>query len=188
MQPMLQLVVDHPPAMPYPAPTDPVDFGVWTGYAIPQDRSAWHPLVRRLYDYWCSIAPIGSLPGRQHLVAEEIAPMWSRSWMLDVYRNPLRFRYRLCGTEMVRSLGREVTGAWVDEIHPELIANAQSRERLRFMAETGSATWRRGVPLWTRDPKHRTIETCIVPLAADGVTVDKMLAVSVLYDAEGRPI
>jgi hypothetical protein len=190
---MLQLVVDHQPAMPYGTPDGADEYGVWTGYRIPEDRADWHPLVRGLYDYWRSIAPDGQLPdgrlpGRQHIVAEDIAPLWSRLWMMDVFRSPLRYRYRLCGTEMVRSLGREVTGAWVDEIHPELIANPQSRERLRFMAETGCATWRRGPPLWTRDPKHRLIETCIVPLASDGRTVDKMLALSVLFDDEGRPI
>ena len=174
--------------MPYSAPDEPTDFGVWTGYRIPQDRSDWHPLVRRLYDYWRAISPAGKLPGRQHVVAEDIAPLWSRAWMLDVFRHPLRYRYRLCGTEMVRSLGREVTGAWVDEVHPQLIANPQSRERLHFMAETGGATWRRGVPLWTHDPKHRIIETAIVPLAADGYTVDKMLAVSVLFDNTGKPL
>ena len=170
------------------APDAAAEFGVWTDYRIPQDRSGWHQLVCQFYDYWRSIAPPGGLPGRQHIMPEAIAPMWSRLWMLEVFREPLRYRYRLCGTEMVRSLGREVTGAWLDEVHPQLIANPQSRERLRFMAETGCPTWRRGPPLWTRDPDHRMIETCIVPLAADGRIVDKMLAVSVLFDHEGKPI
>ena len=185
---MLQLVIDHPPALGDTEPEAADGFGVWTGYDIPEDRTDWHPLVRRLYDYWRLLAPPGRLPGRQDLVPEDIAPLWSRAWMLDVFRDPLRYRYRLCGTEMVRSLGREVTGEWLDEVHPALIANPQSRERFRFMAETGCATWRRGPPLWTRDPKHHMIETCIVPLAGDGRTVDKMLAVSVLFDGAGRPI
>src|SRR6266851_3902162 len=152
---MLQLVTHRSPEMANTTPETAGAFGVWTGYSIPEDRTDWHPLVLRLYDYWRSISPPGRLPGRHDVVAEDIAPLWSRAWMLDVFRHPLRYRYRLCGTEMVRSLGREVTGAWVDEVHPQLIANPQSRERLRFMAETGCSTWRRGVPLWTRDPKHR---------------------------------
>src|ERR1051326_8685450 len=139
---MLPLVIDCPPALGDLQPPAVDDFGEWTGYDIPQDRTDWHPLLRRLYDYWRSIKPVGGLPCRQDLVPEDIAPLWSRAWMLDVFRAPLRYRYRLCGTEMVRSLGREVTGQWVDEVHPELIANPQSRERLRFMAETGCATWR----------------------------------------------
>jgi hypothetical protein len=114
--------------------------------------------------------------------------LWSRLWMLDVYRDPLRYRYRLCGTEMVRSLGHEVTGHWLDEAHPQLVANAQSRDRFRFIVEQAQPTWRRGVPLWNRDPEHRTIETCIAPLAADGYCVDKIIGISVMFDSQGRPI
>jgi hypothetical protein len=183
---MLALLVDRRPAMDDPAAD--ADFGVWAGYRIPDDRSGWHPVVSRFYDYWQSVTPPGRLPGREHVVPEEIAPLWSRVWMLDVFREPLRYRYRLCGTEMVRSLGQEVTGRWLDEVHPQLIANPQSRERFRFMAETGLPTWRRGPPLWPRDPDHRIIEACIVPLAHDGCTVDKMLAISVLFDQAGKQI
>ncbi len=125
IRPMLQLVVDRPPAIAHPAPQPADEFGVWTGYDIPLDRTDWHPLACRLYDYWQSLAPPGRLPGRQDLVPEDIAPLWSRAWMLDVFRDPLRYRYRLCGTEMVRSLGGEVTGQWLDEVHPALIANPQ---------------------------------------------------------------
>jgi len=168
------------------APADSGDYGIWTGYRIPADRSDWHPLARAFYDYWVSVSPPGRLPGRQHVAPEDVPQLWSRMWMLDIHRNPLRYRYRLCGTEMVRSLGREVTGAWLDEAHPQLIENPQSRERFRYMAEAGQATWRRGPPLWTRDPEHRVIETCLVPLAADGVTVDKVLGVSVMFDSQGK--
>jgi hypothetical protein len=164
------------------------DYGVWTGYQIPEDRSDWHPLIRSFYEYWLSVSPPGRLPGRQHIAPEEVPALWSRMCILDVHRNPLRYRYRLCGTEMVRSLGREVTGAWLDEAHPQLMENPQSRERFRYMAETGRATWRRGPPLWARDPEHRIIETCLAPLAANGVTVDKILGFSVMFDSQGRPI
>jgi hypothetical protein len=179
--PMLQLVIDYPLAMADTAPDAADEFG-----DIPEDRTGWHPLARQLYDYWRLIAPPGRLPGRQHLVPEDIAPLWSRAAMLEVFRNPLRFRYRLCGTEMVRLLGREVTGEWLDEVHPALIS--QSREQLQFVVETGCPTWRRGPPLWTPDPKPRMVETCIVPLAGDGRSVDRMLGVSVLFDGAGRPL
>lgn len=180
---MLRLVVVRSDASPAAG-----EFDIWTGYRLPEDRSAWHPLVRQFHEYWRSIAPPDGLPGRQHIAAEDIAPLWSRLWMLDVVREPLRYRYRFCGTAMVRSLGREVTGAWLDEVHPQLIANPQSRERFRFMVETGCPTWRSGPPLWTRDPEHRTIETCIAPLAADGKTVDMLIALSVVFDSDGNPI
>jgi hypothetical protein len=185
---MLQLVSDRPAAADQAASQPAGEFGVWTGYQIPDDRSGWHPLVVRFYDHWRALAPPGRLPSRQDLIPEDIVPFWSRTWILDVFRDPLRYRYRLCGSDMVRSYGYEVTGRWLDEVHPALIENPETRERFRFMAETGRPTWRRGLPLWTCDPKHTAIETLIMPLAADGRTVDKLLAVSVVYDSSGKPL
>ena len=128
---MPQLARDMSNVAPAVAAPDCGDYGIWSDYRIPEDRSDWHPLVRAFYDYWLSISPPGRLPGREHVAPEAVPQLWSRMWMLDIYRNPLRYRYRLCGTEMVRSLGREVTGAWLDEAHPQLIENPQSRERLQ---------------------------------------------------------
>jgi hypothetical protein len=167
---------------------EPLDFGVWTDHCVPQDRSGWHPLVRQFYEHWLSIAPPGRLPGRQHVEPERMVPMLSRMWMLDVHRNPLRFRYRLYGTALVRSMNREVTGQWLDEAQPETALNPVLRDRFRFIVGTGRPSWRRGPSLWDRDPLHRMIENCFAPLAADGETVDKIMGLSVLFDSEGREI
>ena len=166
----------------------PGDYGVWTDHEVPEDPAAWHPLVRRFYDYWREIAPPGRLPGRQHIVPEDIAPLLSRLWILDVFRDPLRFRYRLVGTDIVRSVQRELTGQWLDEAQPVSFKDVNLRDRYRFILETRRATWRRGQTLWDRDPNHRIVENCLVPLAADGETVDKIIAVSVLFDARGREL
>ena len=173
-----------------PASTDPgpADFGIWTDHHIPDDRSSWHPLVRQFYEYWLQIAPPGRLPGRQHVAPEDIVPLLTHLWMLDVCRDPLRFRYRLVGTGITRSLQRELTGLWLDEAQPETARNPVLRDRYRFIAETGRPTWRRGRTLWNRDPAHRLIENCLVPLASDGKTVDKIFAVTVMFDTSGREL
>lgn len=145
-------------------------------------------MVRRFYEYWLSVTPPGHLPGRQHIRPEDLAPLLSRVWMLDVYRNPLRFRYRLAGTNTVHAVGRELTGRWLDEVQPEVIATPTAYDRYRFVAQTGRPTWRHGPIFWKRDPAQRTIENCMVPLAADGVTVDRIFALSVALDANGREI
>lgn len=164
------------------------DFGIWTGHRIPEDRSSWHPLVRRFYEYWRAATPPGRLPGRQHIVPEAIVPLLSRLWILDVFRDPLRFRYRLVGTDITRSLQRELTGEWLDEAQPESVRNVNLRDRYDFILETGQATWRRGATMWLRDPNHRVVENCLAPLATDGETVDKIVAISVIYDANGREL
>ena len=164
------------------------DYGVWTEHRIPDDRSSWHPLVRRFYEYWLQAAPPGSLPGRQHIAPEALVPLLSKLWMLDVFRNPLRFRYRLVGTDITRSVQRELTGLWLDEAQPESIRKPVLRDRYRFIAETGRPTWRRGPTFWKRDPAHRIVENCLAPLATDGETVDKIIAVSVTFDASGHEL
>jgi hypothetical protein len=108
--------------------------------------------------------------------------------MMDVYRHPLRFCSRLCGTTLVRSLNREVTGQWLDEIQPETVYNQTVRDRYRFVVEAGRPTWRQGRSFWDRDPLHRTVENCLAPLAADGKTVDIIIGLAVLFDAAGREI
>lgn len=50
----------------------------------------------------------------------------------------------------------------------------------------GSSDGRR--PASTPFPRRREIETCMVPLAADGVFVDKIFGVSVAFDVNGREI
>jgi hypothetical protein len=165
-----------------------VDYGIWSDHRIPDNRASWHPLVRRFYEYWREAAPPGRLPGRQHIAPEDIVPLLSRLWILDVFRDPLRFRYRLVGTDITRSVGRELTGMWLDEAQPESVQNINLRNRYRFILETGRATWRRGPTMWDRDPHHRVVENCLAPLASDGRTVDKILAVSVLFDANGREL
>ena len=122
------------------------------------------------------------------MVPEDIAPLLPRLWLLDVFRNPLRFRYRLVGTDLIRSMQREVTGMWLDEAQPGSVSNVNLRDRYRFVAELGRPTWRRGPTLWNRDPNHRIVENCVAPLATDGETVDKIIAVTVLFDANGREL
>jgi PAS domain len=164
------------------------DYGAWTDYRIPDDRGEWHPLMRRFYDYWLSIAPPGGLPGRQHVAPEKMTAWLSRLWLLDVHRDPLRFRCRLAGSEMVRSIGQEVTGGWLDEVHPQSVTNPDSRNRFRVAVELARPTWRRGPLRWARQPDFKTVESCIVPLARDGRTVDKLMAMSIVFDAHGRQV
>jgi hypothetical protein len=171
-----------------PDVAEPAGFGAWTDHRMPEDRSGWHPIVRSFYEYWLSVAPPSLLPGRQHIKPEDLVPMLPRLWMLDVYRNPLRFRYRLAGTHIVLSVGRELTGRWLDEVQPESVTNPMLRDRFRFVAETGRPTWRHGQTYWERDATHRNVENCVVPLAADGVNVDKILAVLVVFAVDGHEL
>jgi len=62
----------------------------------------------------------------------------------------------------------------------------RSRDRLRMVVRRPA--WRRGAPRWQRPPEFRAVESLMVPLAADGRTVDKIMGLSITFDANGRMI
>src|SRR3546814_18827524 len=72
---------------------------------LPEDAA---PKIKALLAYWQSIHPAGGgLPGRRHLDPVDIPELLPNIWMIDVKRGPLRFRFRLVGTE-IRSEERRV--------------------------------------------------------------------------------
>ena len=84
-----------------------------TPFLLPEDAA---PKIRALYAYWQAIHPEPDrLPGRQHLDPLDIPELLANIWMADVQREPLRFRFRLVGTEIVKFTGRDSPGRWLDK-------------------------------------------------------------------------
>ncbi len=150
------------------------------------DRSSWNPKLAQFFDYWLSIKPPDGLPGRQNFDPLDIPHLMPRVWMLDVLREPLRYRYRLAGTKEVATLQREVTGQLFEEVHPRLRDKPDAFERYNESAVSGVATYRKGTVRLTHHKDHQIVENCIVPLARDGKTVDILVACSILYNLDGK--
>lgn len=178
------MTLSHPTPQPLPAL-----FGAGWHVVRAADRGdGWHPQVRELLYYWMrSCSNDGKLPGRQQIDRTELAELLPNLWMLDAEREPWRFRYRMAGCEFAASIGRSAVGHdWYDELRP--MAWAANRTRLITTARDGMPTWRRGaMPLeddafdfngWSE------VENLMLPLAADGVTVDTILGITMPY----RPI
>ncbi len=166
---------------------DPTDVDPRFAVCTPAtDRSAWNPRIVRFYDYWLSIAPAGRLPGRQHLDPLHIPDLMPRVWILDVLRDPLRFRYRLAGTKEVETLEREVTGQDFEDAHAGTAGRQRAIGRYRTIVEQRVATYRKGPTRLLRRHEHRIAENCVVPLARDGRMVDMILGCTVLYGPDGR--
>lgn len=148
----------------------------------------WHARIRAVFDYWQGMAPAGKLPGRQHFDPLHIPKLMPHVWMLDVARDPYRFRYRLAGTREVQTLGRDPTGEWMDDVHPVLKTSPERTARYVFVAETGRPTWRRGNVSFIHDKDHQVVENVVLPLARDGASVDMLFCCSVLFDKNGQKI
>ena len=138
------------------------------------------PRVTALHAHWRSIRPAGArMPGRQHFDPAALAKLLPMIRLYDVFRAPWRFRYRLMGSELVRILGRDMTGRWFDAGTPGSRAR-HSFEDLVFVGGGLGLSYHRGFSIFSAvDKDHLTSERIMLPLARDGANVDIVLALSV---------
>jgi hypothetical protein len=153
-------------------------------YTPETDTSSWSPKVIRFLDYWLSLKPKDGLPGRQHFDPLDIPDLMPRVWMLDVLREPLRYRYRLAGTKEVETLQREVTGKMFEEVHPHCYDKIVSR--FFEAVQHGVASYRKGNVIALYKKEYMTLENCLVPMARDGFIVDLLIGFTVVYQIDGR--
>ena len=148
---------------------------LWSGS---EPAAHWHAKIARFFRYWRAIHPAAGLPGRRHFYPLAIPSLLPGIWLLDIQREPFRLRYRLAGTETVEAIGVEVTGKWMDEVNPRLVQEQAYLDRYRAIVQQKLPGWRRGPPL-LMSKRVRTIENIVCPLAADGSTVDMLVALTV---------
>jgi hypothetical protein len=139
-----------------------------------------------LYRYWLSIRPgPGVLPGRKHFDPTAIPALLRWIWLADIQPNPLRFKYRLVGTEHVEAMGSDPTGSWYDEVHPRF-ERSSAHALLADTAQRAEITFYRGVPVYVIDAKFKIVERLVLPMGSDGKAVDMLLGITVL-DPENGP-
>lgn len=96
--------------------------------------------------------------------------------LIDVLRDPLRFRYRLLGVLLVERFGFDMTGKYLEDFP---LPSFRS-----FLARAWIEVVERGVPTHEFhndiiDGRRREFETLRLPLAGDGQTIDMLLLASV---------
>lgn len=74
--------------------------------------------VRQFLQLWFDARAAGQTPGKEFLDPLRLRFLLGSLSLLEVHTDPLRFRYRLVGTDIVERLGHELTGKWLDE-HPD---------------------------------------------------------------------
>lgn len=67
-----------------------------------------------LYEYWRSKRGDGAVPRRADIDLSEITHLLPILNIVEVSRDPPRFRHRLIGTEVVEAMGRDATGEYVN--------------------------------------------------------------------------
>jgi hypothetical protein len=149
--------------------------------AVPPDSD---PRIERLLAYWRSIRPAPDrLPGRRNFEPTDLPDLLRWLWLVDVEHTPLRFRCRLFGTGHRDVLGRDFTGHWLDEVFADFPATQTHGDFVAALA--GEPRWYRGRPDYAASKGYDGIERLVLPLAADGVTVDMLLGLTLYRRDDG---
>lgn len=95
------------------------------------------PRLNRLYGLWrdACAANGGKPPGHAFVDPLHLRFIIGSLLLFEVHPDPLRFRYRLVGTDIVDHLGVELTGLWLHQ-HPDV-------QRIDGIATTLELAWSR---------------------------------------------
>lgn|GEM_PF-274644 len=144
---------------------------------------------QEVFAYWASLRKGCRLPSRQDLDPRALRKLLGNVCLIDVEYEPLRFRFRLCGTSLRRIYGREATGLELGELCPPRAAQYWRTELEKVVRERRPGvgvhhigwTGQNASSLWLR-----------LPLSDNGVDVDQILGFDVMTAvaevvAEGHP-
>lgn len=137
-----------------------------------------NPGLRRLYLYWHEKKGDRRFPARSDIDPLDFAFVLGHVMLLDVLRNPLRFKVRVHGTEMVMQAGYDLTGKFLDDI--------PIGDYRQYVLERCEGLVRSGAPLglWhnrTLDGRRRRYEALWLPFSDDGENVT-MLLCALIYE------
>ena len=126
--------------------------------------------VLQLLDYWQALRGARAMPARRDIDPTAIWPLLPHIHLSEWYENPDRVRYRVAGTEVVASIGREISGHWLTDFHtdPRDVAETLAlyrtviARRAPVIGRTPGSMQRLGV---------QSFEWVICPLSEDGDTV-----------------
>lgn len=141
------------------------------------DRSGLiaQPRLQQLYAYWRGLRP-DRIPSRRDIDPAAFRFVLGHVFLVDVLRDPPRFRYRLFGVNLSRRAGYDLTGKSIEDIPAKDMRDYLRRHYLTMLAKPG--------PIVDRGERDlmgtRRFELLLLPLADDGQTVD-MIFGALLY-------
>lgn len=74
------------------------------------------PEQQQMYDYWCKCAGDRDMPMRIDINPGDIPNLLPFVSLIDIEREPLRYRIRLAGTRLYDIYNGEITGKYVEEL------------------------------------------------------------------------
>lgn len=145
---------------------------------------SFDPRLKRFYAYWEERRGARRFPARRDLDPVDFAYILGFIMLMEVHREPLRFRFRLHGTELVRHGGYDMTGKWLEDL-PGAENQRAMLERCLSLVETGKPQFVRSERLL--DGRLLRYEAVWVPLSDDGETINMLMRALCYRDAKPLP-
>jgi hypothetical protein len=133
----------------------------------PSDRALACPAPRKFRDHWLGLSNGGPMPRREALDPIDIPALLPHIVLVDVFRDPLRLKYRLIGTFVTTLAERDATNRFIDR---DLYGEA-----LEAMMWPYQQVLEQGRPAATLSPvlfaerDWHNVENVFLPFGADGV-------------------
>lgn len=135
--------------------------------------------LQQLHEYWEKERGKRALPSRTDIDPVELRFLLGHLILLDVLNEPRQFRVRLQGTELERWIGGNLTGKTLDQL-PSRQLEAVAQECLARAVATKAPYHKIGEQMIDDIP--RRFEALVLPLAADGVVINMLLAAVLCRD------
>ncbi|HXQ50619.1 MAG TPA: PAS domain-containing protein [Stellaceae bacterium] len=137
--------------------------------------------LRRFYDYWLGKCGERRFPARRDIDPLDFPYVLGNLMLVDVLREPQRFRVRLHGANLVTRMNYDMTGKWLDEL-PRPEYRTYVLDRCRDLVASGE-------PLalihdLVLDGWISRYEALWLPLSDDGVHVDLLVCGIIFAETE----
>jgi len=136
--------------------------------------------IANLIDYWLRMQPGDRLPGRDHFDPLDVPTLLPNLLLVDVERDPYRFRCRLMGTTVVKAFRADHTGQYLDDALDDFRNSNAYRLRVQ-VAETWMPGYYKGPATLSFALDFSDFECIHLPLAGDGETVDMILSAFIYF-------
>lgn len=133
-----------------------------------------HPKLLALYAYWNKIRGNRDMPSRADFDPVDIPHLLPNIILIDVERDPLRFRIRLYGTAIGSLRGRDLTGHYLDEPKVSNIVDLAVQANTELVENRQPSYIHAPYPHYTGKFGH--FYRLALPLSANGTDVNMILA------------
>lgn len=134
------------------------------------------PLVLALHEYWTKLRGDRKWPRKSDFDPADVRKLLPYLTMEEIYRDPLRIRVRLVGTEQARFAALDYTGRWLHELpwHPTIIQDllGHYRQLIALSAPLFGASRY----AWS-DGFEKAFEWGLFPLSRDGTEIDHVISI-----------